>query len=441
MSFGTPSGVAERRDVSDLDAVFLRFNNGVRLTVKPTKFKTDQIMVRVNFGDGRLGLDPARPNPVWANGAMIDGGLGKLSVKDMERSLSGHIYSANLGVTEDAYVLSGGTRGEDLELQLQVLAAFLTDPGWRPEAFGRYSALSATIHDQLASTSSGVLGRDLGALLRSGDRRWAFPTKEELAAIRLDDLKVAISPSLASGPIEVVIVGDITVEKAVAAVDRTFGALPARPEPTPPPPETVKVQLPQGGGPAVVRTHKGRADQAVLFTAWPTTDFPSDPKGARANRLLAEILNLRLTDELREKQGATYSPSADSSQSWLLPGYGYISTVVEIPPEKIEAVTLDIQRIAAGLASAPPTTDEMTRARKPILEGIQQSRETNGYWLGTLSGMQSDPRQVDAYRSLLPTLESLSPADIQTAARKWLRPDQIWRLEVLPEAGRTRTTP
>ena len=441
MSFGTPSGVAERRDVSDLDAVFLRFNNGVRLTVKPTKFKTDQIMVRVNFGDGRLGLDPARPNPLWANGATIDGGLGKLSIKDMERTLSGHIYSANLGVTDDAYVLSGGTRGEDLELQLQVLAAFLTDPGWRPEAFGRYSALSATIHDQLASTSSGVLGRDLGALLRSGDRRWVFPTQEELAATRLDDLKVAISPSLASGPIEVVIVGDITVEKAVAAVDRTFGALPARPEPTPPPPETVKVQLPQGGGPAVVRTHKGRADQAVLFTAWPTTDFPSDPKGARANRLLAEILNLRLTDELREKQGATYSPSADSSQSWLLPGYGYISTVVEIPPEKIEAVTLDIQRIAAGLASAPPTTDEMTRARKPILEGIQQSRETNGYWLGTLSGMQSDPRQVDAYRSVLPTLESLSPADIQTAARKWLRPDQIWRLEVRPEAVAAKATP
>ncbi len=440
-SFGTPSGVAERRDVADLDAVFLHFNNGVRLTVKPTKFKTDQILVRVNFGDGRLGLDPARPNPEWANGAMIDGGLGKLSVKDMERTLSGHIYSANLGVTEDAYVLSGGTRGEDLELQLQVLAAFLTDPGWRPEGFGRYSAMSARIHDQLASTSSGVLGRDLGALLRSGDRRWAFPGRQEVAATRLEDLKAALAPSMTSGPIEVVVVGDITVEKAVDAVDRTFGALPPRPAPTPPPADRVKVRPPEGGGPPVVRTHKGRADQSVLFTAWATTDFYSDPKGARANRLLAEVLSLRLTDELREKQGATYAPSADSTQSRLLPGYGYISTVVEIPPDKIEAVTRDIERIAADLTAKPPTADEMTRARKPILGEIQQSRETNGYWLGTLSGMQSDPRQVEAYRSLLPTLESLSPADIQTAARKWLSPDRIWRLEVRPEAVAAKTTP
>ena len=427
--------MAERRDVADIDAVFLRFNNGVRLTVKPTKFKTDQILVRVNFGDGRLGLDPARPSPEWATGAMMEGGLGKLPVKDMERTLSGRIYSAGLGMSDDTYVLSGGTRGEDLELQLQVLAAFLSDPGWRPEAFGRYSALSATVHDQLASTGAGVLGRDLGALLRSGDRRWAFPAREELAATRLDDLKAAISSSLASGPIEVVIVGDITVEKAVDAVDRTFGALPARPGPKSPPADRVKVQLPQGGGPPVVRTHKGRADQAVLFTAWPTTDFFADPRGARANRLLAAILNLRLTDELREKQGSTYSPSADSTESLMLPGWGYVSTVVEIPPDKIEAVTRDIERIAAELTAAPPTADEMTRARKPVLEGLQQSRETNGYWLSILSGMQADPRQLDAYRSSVPTLERLTPADIQAAARKWLRPDRIWRMEVRPETA------
>jgi zinc protease len=124
-----------------------------------------------------------------------------------------------------------------------------------------------------------------------------------------------------------------------------------------------------------------------------------------------------------------------------LPGYGYISTVVEIPPDKIEAVTRDIQRIAADLTARPPTADEMTRARKPILEGIQEARETNGYWLGTLSGMQADPRQLDAYRSLVPTLERLTPADIQTAARKWLRPDRIWRLEVRPETTAAAKAP
>jgi zinc protease len=85
-TFGAPSGVAERRDIADIDAAFLHYNNGVRLTVKPTKFKTDQILVRVNFGNGRLALDPKRPNPEWARGAVTEGGLGKLSIKDKERA-------------------------------------------------------------------------------------------------------------------------------------------------------------------------------------------------------------------------------------------------------------------------------------------------------------------------------------------------------------------
>jgi zinc protease len=55
--------------------------------------------------------------------------------------------------------------------------------------------------------------------------------------------------------------------------------------------------------------------------------------------------------------------------------------------------------------------------------------------------MQADPRQLDAYRSSVPTLERLTAADVQTAARKWLRPDRIWRMEVRPETAATAKAP
>jgi zinc protease len=439
-TFGAPSEVVERREAADLDAALVRFANGVRLTVKPTKFTADQILVRVNVGAGRLGLAADRPSPEWSAGVLIEGGPARISARDMDKALTGKVYSAAFGLTDDAFVLSGTTRSEDLDTQMQVLAAYVSDPGWRPEAFGRYAALAASIHDQLASTSSGVLSRDLPALLRGGDARWAFPAREALATASLEDLRRAVDPALASGPLEVVIVGDITVEKAIDAVARTFGALPARPDPAPPPADRLKVRTPSGGE-AVVRTHRGRADQAVLFTAWPTAGFFEDPRGARANWLLAEVLGLRLTDELREKQGATYSPSADATQSLAIPGWGYISTVVEIPPDRIAAVTADIRRIAETLAREAPSADEMARARKPTLERILQGRETNGYWLSALSGVQADPRYLDVVRSLVSTLEGLSAADLQAAARRWLQDDRMWRMEVLPEAAGKRASP
>jgi zinc protease len=76
-----------------------------------------------------------------------------------------------------------------------------------------------------------------------------------------------------------------------------------------------------------------------------------------------------------------------------------------------------------------------------MLESILQSRETNSYWLSVLSGVQADPRQLDAVRSLLPTLEALTPADVQAAARRWLRNDRLWRLEVRPLPTKGRTAP
>ena len=59
-SFGPPGKVADRKDVTDLDTVFVRFDNGVRLTVKSTKFREDQVLVQVRFGDGLEGM-AARP--------------------------------------------------------------------------------------------------------------------------------------------------------------------------------------------------------------------------------------------------------------------------------------------------------------------------------------------------------------------------------------------
>jgi zinc protease len=434
-SFGTPSEIVERRDIADLDAVLVRFANGVRLTVKPTRFKADQILVRVNVGGGRLSLPPDRPSPEWSAGALIEGGTGKISTRMMEKALAGQVYSTGFGLTDDAFVLSGATRPADLDTQLQVLAAYVSDPGWRPEAFERYAALSTGLHDQLAATGAGVLRRDLSALIRSGDPRWALPTREALSVARLADLRSVLTPALASAPLEVVVVGATTVEKAIDAVSRTFGALPPRALAGPPPASKISVRPPSGGGEAVTRTHRGRDDQALLFAAWPTPGFFQDPRGARANRLLAEILGLRLTEELRERQGATYSPSTDSTQSLVLPEWGYISATVEIPPDQIEAVTRAIRRIAADLVASPPTDDEMVRARKPMLEGLLQARETNSYWLSALSGVQADPRQLDALRSLIPTLEALTPDDLNAAARRWMGEERLWRMEIRPEVA------
>ena len=132
-SFGTPGRVTETRRIEDLDATLIRFANGVRLTVKPTKFRADQILVSVNLTGGDLAFPKDRKilNP----GAYVSGGLEAMSFIDLRRTLTGKIASVGFGVDDDTFSLSGSTRPTDLDTELQLLAAYVTAPGWRTEPF------------------------------------------------------------------------------------------------------------------------------------------------------------------------------------------------------------------------------------------------------------------------------------------------------------------
>lgn len=434
--FGPAGKVTQRREIKDLGVTQIQFSNGARLTVKPTTFSDDEVLVRVNVGQGLLGLPADRQSPLWGASALIEGGLKKIGVEDMERVMAAKVYGARFSASDDALVFSGGTRTQDLPAQLQVLTAFVSEPAWRDEAFQRVKTAYKTAYDQYDSTTGGVLARDLSGLLHAGDRRWTFPSRAELASATVEGIKSAVASDLATGPLEVVIVGDITVDQAIAATAATFGALPRRADAKVPNPAQRLVGFPGGAGAPVVLTHKGRADQAVGFIAWPTSDYWADPQRARDTAILREVMKLRLTDELRENQGATYSPDVGSQHSLVWTGWGYIAANVEVPPEKIQSFFDDTQEIAADLTVGEVSADELSRAKKPRIEALSKAQKTNNYWLSELSGAQADPRRLDVIRELIPGTERVTAADVKRAARMWFKPEAAYKVIVQPAAGR-----
>jgi zinc protease len=430
-AFGAAGRVVERDELADVGAVRVRFANGVGLIVKPTAFHKDQILVTARIGGGRLALDRDHPGAVWAARALIGGGLKDISVEDSQRALAGRIYAAEFGVDDDAFTLRGGTQPRDFATQMSVLAAYVADPGYRPEAFERLRAAYLAALPQLQATPDGVLERDLQSLLHADDPRWAFPSRASLEAARPDDLKALLDPALSKGAIELTIVGDVTVDEAIAQVAATFGALPPRqPLSAPRTGEAAAVRFPAATASPVTRTDTGRPDQAMAVIAWPTTDFFVDMRRSRAAMLAGEVLQNRVLDRVRIAEGATYSPQTEVALSEDVPGYGVAISQVEMPPARIPGFFLDVTALAADMRDKGVTDDELARARNPRVAGIEKARLTNEYWLDRLSGAIADPRRLDLIRTTLPDYGSLTPSDIQAAARTVFRDDKAWRLLV-----------
>jgi zinc protease len=215
------------------------------------------------------------------------------------------------------------------------------------------------------------------------------------------------------------------VETAQAAVARTLGALPPRAATAPVKPANVRFAPPAK---IATLTHAGRADQAVTYVAFAGRDF-SDPRQARAQRFAAELMQLRLTEEVRERLGASYSPTASDVASRVFPGFGYVSASAETPPAQTQAIFDLMESIGAELAAGRFDEDLMARARAPLVDQAITAEKTNGYWLGALERLQDDTAAAAATASRVSDYRTLSRAEVETAAKALFAPG-VQRLKV-----------
>lgn len=426
--FGTPTAPTGRTELAAVGATVVTFPNGVRLTVKPTTYRDEQILVSVRTGIGELSLPTDRSTPLSLAGFVFQpGGLGKLTADEINRVLSGRIYGVGFAADADAWQLSGATRPQDLTLQMQVLAAYLTDPGLRPAPFQQIQGLFPQIIAQQMATPGGAFALQSGGLLASGDKRESLPTAEEVASWTIDELRNGVTSGLASGPIDVTVVGDVTVDDAIAAVASTFGALPARGSAPQPAPGAGERRFPAATPEPVVLKHTGPGEQGLAYIAWPTTDSVDDRTEARTLQILGEVMGLRANEEIRERLAIAYSPGVSTSTSDTFRGYGSIFVQALTRPEAFPAFYDAVNAIVASLRDTPITQDELNRARLPEVERLKRSQAGNEYWLGQLSGVAANPGDVEQIQTHISDLEAITVADIQRAARQYLRADTAWR--------------
>ena len=165
-------------------------------------------------------------------------------------------------------------------------------------------------------------------------------------------------------------------------------------------------------------------ESAAIFnpSMVPHTDQTNAPAGG-----LRFIMSLRATEEIRERLAIAYSPGVGASTSDTFAGYGSIFVQALTRPESFTAFYDAVNAITASLRDTPITEDELNRARLPEVERLKRTQAGNEYWLGQLSGVAANPADVDQILTHISDLEAITVADIQRAARQYLRAETAWR--------------
>ncbi len=117
--------------------------------------------------------------------------------------------------------------------------------------------------------------------------------------------------------------------------------------------------------------------------------------------------------------------------SGIFKGFGYLSAAAVVAPDKADEVEKAIGEAAAELREKPVSNDLMARARNPELESADRLLRDNGYWIAVLSKAQSDPKKLDRVRERKAILQTITPAELQKLAQKYLQPDQVQQVKIV----------
>ncbi|MDQ6929952.1 MAG: insulinase family protein [Candidatus Eremiobacteraeota bacterium] len=410
---------------SKLNPSTFKLQNGLTLIVQP---RTDRPIVSmrgfIDSGakfepEGKAGIERLASDVANFGSEHYEFAAQRKAIDDLGAQI-------NLGQTFSAKGLAS-----DLEPMLRIVADGEEHPAFPDRYFTQERDQLAGSIEQENNVSGQAVNRVfLQRLLAPNDPSLRFPTKQGVAQMTRADLLDYTGRYWRPDLTTISIVGDVTPERARAAVEQTFGTW----KNTGPKPDTNEPPLPR---PHAERAYVGTGANDVFIQLGQAV-MARTSEDYDAFTLLDQILagpgsfESRLMNEMRQKRGLVYSVSsrieADRDR-------GDMVITLSAAPQNVVAAVRFVRGQLSRLQNSPVSQTELTEAKARVVSGALLSEESPA---GELSQIQSLVR-FGLPRSYYATLNErygrVTPADIQRVAKKYLRPAGLIEVYAGPDGA------
>ncbi|MDE6214934.1 M16 family metallopeptidase [Bacteroides sp.] len=363
----------------------LTLSNGVKVYIKQTDFKADEIRMKAYSCGGNSLFDTKDAlnfNQSIMNGLVAAGGIGNFSRVDLTKLLAGKKVSVNAGVGGTQEYVNGNCSPKDFETMLQLTYLNFTAPRKDEEAFASFkSRMKAQLESSEANPLASINDTIMKMMYNNHPR--VISLKANLIdQIDYDRVLALYKERFANASdFKFYFVGNIDLEKAKPLIAQYLGTLPA----TGAAPETIRDNH--------VDTQKGilvneyakeqqtpMATNFMLYTG--TCKYNLENKIRMS--VLSQVLNMVYTEEVREKEGGTYGVSSYGSLSKDTKEEFMLQIVYQTDPAKRKHLNGIIDEQLKKVATEGPTTEHLQKVKEYMLKKHKDNQKENGYWLSNL---------------------------------------------------------
>jgi zinc protease len=404
--------------------------NGVKVVLKPTTFKDDEIIFRA-FSPGGTSLASDRDfiPASTADQVISSGGLGKFSEIDLRKMLTGKVASARPHIGELEEGLSGSASRKDLETMFQLIYLRFTQPRADTTIFGVMTTQTKAALANQTATPEFAFRETLQSTLTQNHPRARLMTPAMVDEMNLDKSLAFYKDRFSdASDFTFVFVGSFDLPAMKPLVERYLGALPSthRKESW----KDVGIVRPKG----VVekRVEKGiePKSRARISFAGP---FQHNPDQRVAIRAMADVLQIRLRESLREELGGTYSVSASAGYTKYPREEYSLSIDFGSSPDRTEELVKGVFREIELLKTKGPTDKQVADVRELLLRDLETSSKQNGFLLVNIASRYQTSEDVATLFRLEDYYKNLTAATIQAAARTYLDTNNYVKVTLFPE--------
>ncbi len=409
----TPKGgkiISEQKD-DVFGTTMLTLSNGVKVIIKKTDFKADEIIMKgVSLGGSSLFPDSEIIN---INGldAVSVGGLGNFSTVDLEKILAGKRASVGYGIGDKTESVNGYCSPKDFETMMQLTYLTFTAPRRDDDAFASYKNRNKAAWLNQEMNPMTAFGDSVTYALRMGHPRTLRVKSDMVDKMDYDKILAMYQDRFKdASDFTFIFVGNVDIEEMKPLIAEYLGALPSinRKESF----KDNKIEYRKGvyKNEFIREQETAKASNFVCFTG--TCKY--DLKNTILMDMTCQVMDLVYTEKVREDEGGTYSVYVGGNLSKYPKEIAGLQVIFDTAPSKREKLMKIIFAEIEHIAKEGPSETNLNKVKEFMLKKHTEDLKENSYWMGSIDEyLFTGMNPVKDYEQMV---NSITAKDIQKFA-------------------------
>lgn len=429
-----PGKIVEEQKDSATGTCRYLLSNHIRVILKPTDFKNDEIIFTgIKPGGTSWATDAAYESAALSADLVNSSGAGNYNETELENYLADKQTNVIPFIQPASEGVNGNTTPENLENALALTYAYITEPRKDKEIFDGMVMKSIAGLANRSSDPNSLFSDSVKAILYNKNARKTGPGIEKIKQLNLDTAFSFYEKRFRNvNGMTFVFVGAIDTTAIKPLLEKYLGGLPSHENTE----DAKDLGIHIRDGIVNKNIYKGTEPRSTVLLLYSGL-MEYNPQNVVRLDALKETLEIRLLERLREEESGVYSPGVFVNSSKY--PQGRYSFVVQFgcAPQNADKLIASVQDEIEKLKQNGPLPQNLEKWRVEDRNSLETALKTNGFWLRYLTGQVENKESISQISGYTEIRDKVSVADIQRAAITYLSGLNYIRLVLLPESKLT----